>query len=290
MTIQSVNLVWTGDSFDDDIEGGRGYQSLYRVISDDPNELASAVRAVIPLLGTPYPDDFRAYCTKRSGRRIDETRLVWEVTVDYEFKIDEPQSTPLAEPVKFRWASGIYTKAVIKDKDGNAIVNSAGDYFDPPPEIEDVRWTVNIQANLSSIPLAILSYAGAINSDPYTIDGVPVESGKSRIIGLDIGDVQEKDDIKFRTVTMVIEFREEGFKLSELDQGYRRKTTDDPPKLVDILIEDEEGGRNRPSAPMLLDGNGEVLSDPTPETAVFMEFDVYPEFDFTTLPGIEPGA
>lgn len=288
MTIQSVTLVWTGDTFDDDLDGPRGYKSLYRVISDDPFESVQAVRAVVPQRGTPYPSDPQAYAKKRSGSRASDTRLVWEVTVDYEFNKDEPTSTPLEDPVKYRWSSGIYTKAVIKDIDGEAIINSAGDYFDPPPEIEDVRWTVNIQANLSVVPVDILDYAGAINSGSYTVDGVPVEAGKSRIIGLDIGDVQERDDIRFRTVTIVIEFRKDGFKLEELDQGYRKKNDEDPPELVDILIEDEDGNRNRPSAPVLLDGEGEILENPTPETAVYMEFDVYPELDFTILPGIVP--
>lgn len=284
MTITSVNLVWTGDTFDDDSDGGRGYQSLYRVISDDPLESIQAVRLAVPGPRAPYPTDPRAYVRSRSGRRVDESRLVWEVTVDYAFEVNEPPNSPLDEPVKYRWTAGQYTRAVVKDRDGDAIVNSAGDYFDPPPEIEDVRWSVNVQVNVDVVPANILMLQGAVNSGGYTVDGISVDAEKSRIVGLDISEVQERDEIKFRTITMVIEFREEGFSLQQLDQGYRRKNEDD--ELVDIMIEDDSGSLNRVSAPVLLDGEGKPLEDPSPETAVYMTYEVFKLVDFSSLPGL----
>lgn len=286
MAILAANHVWSGESWEDDEEGPRGYQALYRVISNNPTESPLAVRAAVPSLRSAYPSDPAAYLVKRSATRSSESRLVWEVTLTYEFDPEdpeEPEESPLDEPPKFRWTAGQYTKPVIKDRDNEAIVNSAGDYFDPPPEIEDVRWTVNIQKNVASVPAAVLTYAGRVNESSFTVDGVSVLAEKARIVSLDIGELQEKNEINYRVFTCAIEFREEGWDLELLDQGYRIKDGTD---LKDILIADENGDEQRPSSPVLLDGLGAELTDPSPETAVFLMFPVHKLLDFSVLPGI----
>lgn len=288
MAIVSANRVWSGESWDDDIEGSRGYTEFWRIISNDPEESELTIRAALPLPSTAHYLDAAAHVKSRSAVRVAESRLIWECTVEYEFdpkEPEEPTESPLDEPTKFRWTSSLYTKPVIKDLDDEAVVNSAGDYFDPPPEIEKPRWQVNVQKNVASVPVAVLSWAGKVNDDTFEVDGVTVDAECARVIAIDIGEYQEKDDIGFRVFTYTLEFQAEGFALELLDQGYRIK---DGTELKDILIEDDETppGKNRPSAPVLLDGSGDILSDPSPSTAVFLSFDVYETMDFTDLPGI----
>jgi len=290
MSIESVDEIWNGQTWSDERDGSREYQRVYRVISNDPQESPVTVRAngSIPTLWSAHPNDAAAICTGRTARRIDASRLVWEVTVDYAWAPtdaeDEPD--PLNRDPLIRWTSQLVSKPIIKDIDGDAVVNSAGDYFDPPPEAEFPRWNVNIQWNATEVPSAILQYPGMVNSSGITIDGVSVAAERARVVGLDIGELQVENGVEYRVISVVLEVRhadDYGFDLELLDQGYRIKDGDE---LKDILIEDEDGNKNRPSSPVLLDGSGAKLTDPGPDTAEYLEFEVTRKGDLTVFPGI----
>jgi hypothetical protein len=288
--IVSNNLVWSGETWSDDNTGTRTYVELYRIVTDDPNESAVTIRAAVPAPYTPFPNDNAAVVKKRSARRADDSRLIWEVTVEYSFdskEPEEPEESPLNRPAKIRWTSTLVNRAVVRDIDGDAVVNSAGDYFDPPPEAEYPRWTATIQFNAATVPVGILSYAGARNNAAIVVDGVSVSEERARITSLDIGEVTQENDVSFRSITLAVECRDDGddsFDIEPLDQGFRFK---DGTTLKDILIEDEEGKKNRPSAPVLLDGAGAVLANPSTSTAVFLSFVVCRSLDLTVFPGIE---
>lgn len=291
MAVTSIWHVWSGETWDDDAEGARSYTELYRVTSNDPAESPQAIKAAVGGPGTAHPTDPTAFLRSRSASRSSESRLVWEVTLTYGFDPkdpDDPVDNPLNEPTKYRWTAGAYTKPTIKDRNDDAVVNSAGDYFDPPPEVEEPRWSVNVQKNVASVPLAVLTYAGRVNSAGFTVDGVSVLAEKAKIIALDISEYQEKNDIGYRVFTYTVEFREEGWGLEVLDQGYRIIDPADATKRVDILVDDEETppGKQRPSVPVLLNGAGGKLANPSPTTAVFLTFPVHKTLDFTVLPGI----
>jgi hypothetical protein len=286
MAIVDVTEIWSGETWEDEAEGNRTYERLFRVYSDTPTETQLAVKTAvgIPPLGSAYPTDVTAFARRRSARRIDESRLVWEVTVAYDNS--KPDPNPLLQPPKIRWSSSLVTQPVVRDLTGKACLNSAGDYFDPPLEADFPRWTATIQFNTDFVPTWILSYSGAINSSPISIDGVAVDALHARIVSLEIGEVQEENEVSFRQVTVGIECRRVGdqvFDLQPLDQGFREKVEDE---LKDILIEDAEGNLQRPTAPVLLDGNGRMLSNPTPDNAVFLEFPICPRLNFAVFPGI----
>lgn len=287
MAILSIERVWHGETWSDGKKGAREYEELYRVITNDPDASALAVRVAVPVVvGDFYSDDPAARCTGRTAKRHEDSREVWEVTVTYAYEPgdeEEEDDNPLARPALIRWTAAQYTKPVIKDRNGNAVVNSAGDYFDPPPEIEDVRWQVTAQVNWATVPSSILGYAGRVNSAAFTIDGVTVGAGQARLAGLDISEVQYENDVTYRTVTAVYELRNEGFDLEVLDQGFRIK---DGADLKDILIEDEDGNMSRPTSPVLLNGSGGKLSNPTPANAVYETFEVLSQVSFVGLPGV----
>lgn len=292
MAVTNVDLVWSGETWDDTIEGQRAYRELYRVISNDPQESAQNVRgaAGIPALGAAFVSDAAAIAISRSASRLDTTRLVWEVTVEYEIPELEPTDpdNPLNDPVRIRWTSSLERVPAFKDINDEAIVNSAGDYFDPPPEKDQAVWTINIQFNAAVVPAAIISYAGAVNSGAITIDGIAIATEQARMVGLDISEVQERNEISFRTVTLGVAVVDDGdpsldWDLSILDQGFRIK---EEMELKDILIPDEDGNSQRPSSPVLLDGMGAKLTDPSPNSAVFLDFSVTQKLDFTVFPGI----
>lgn len=289
MAITHVDRVWSGETFSDELSGAREYEILYRVISDDPEELAVAVRSHpdIAARGSTFEGDPDAYCTNRRATRREDTRLIWEVTASFAYLENEPEDNPLNDPVKIRWTSALYTRPVIRDNDGDAIVNSAGDYFDPPPEKTFVMWTANIQFNVANRPAGIRGYAGATNNATITIDGDAIAERRARVMGLDITEFQSRNEILFKTVTVAIECLDDddsdGYDLVLMDQGYRIKSGG---VLKDILIEDEDGNLNRPSAPMHLNGGGSLLTDPTPSTVVFRTFEVTKLADLSFFPGV----
>lgn len=282
MAITAITETWRGESWSDETDGSREYERVFTLYSNDPLESAVAVRTYtgLPLPGEPYPDDAAAYVTNRSARRPDNSRLIWEVTVSYAFQVEEPED-PLNMAAVIRWSSGLYERAVYKDRNGDAICNSAGDFFDPPSMAEFPVFTVNVQKNLTAVPTAILSYIGAVNSAEFTVDGVSIPANKARIVGLEVGEKKVEQDVQFRTVTFSMEVRDEEWKHERLDEGLRIK---DAGVLKDILVEDEDGNKERASSPLPLDGAGARLSDPTPTTVKFREFDIYPQLDFNSLP------
>lgn len=226
MAILENNEVWRGESGSDVANGERKYVRKFQIISDDPNETFSAVRAVLPT--GAHPDDASAYVSERSWTRSEESRLVWDAEITYEFKLEDPAEPPLDRAPKIRWSSSLIVKPVVKDINGNAVTNSAGDYFDPPPEAEFPRATATIQFNAAAVPVAILSYIGAVNAAAVTIDGVSIAAERARVVGLDIGEEDEENDEAFRAVTVVVECRDEedeSFDLNELDQGFRIRDT-----------------------------------------------------------------
>lgn len=364
MTITACNEVWRGESFSDTVEGGqREYTTVYQIISDDPAEQPSAVRAALAAVtGGSYPDDAAAYPTKRSARRSDESRLVWEGEVNWEYKLADPSEPPLDRDPKIRWTSSLVSRVITQDINGNAVLNSAGDYFDPPIEAEFPRATATIQFNAAAVPVDTLAYMGAVNNAAVTIDGLAIAAERARVIGLDIGEEDEENDEAFRSVTVVVECRDatdEGWDKAELDQGFRIRDTvevagtlsartgdsvgtltitghgistgqgvdvywnsgsnarigcvagtvsgDNIPitsgagdvlpasstsvfiitgGLKDILIEDEDGNRQRPSAPVLLDGIGGKLENPNLSRAKYRPFVITRKVDLTVFPGI----
>ena len=256
----------------------------------DPDETMVAVRAALPLSYEADPVDGAAVVVTRTATQDKERRTLWRGEVRWKWSPEDAgeEPDPLDRAPKIRWTSRLERNTVEKSRDGKAVLNSAGDYFDPPVEADFVRWTVNIQFNATSIPADIRSYAGAVNDGAITIDGESIAAGRARIIGLDIGELQVENDVPFRSITLAIEVRdddEEDYELHLLDQGYRIKDDDD---LVDILLEDEDGTKNRPSAPVLLDGSGAKLADPNPDDAVFLDFEnpAIREKTFTVFPGV----
>jgi hypothetical protein len=47
-----------------------------------------------------------------------------------------------------------------------------------------------------------------------------------------------------------------------------------------------KGDTEEVTQPVPLDGAGDVLADPTPSTAIFGNFTIYDELDFSALPGV----
>jgi hypothetical protein len=299
MAVTAVNLKPGGQSWDDNKDGTRSYVRRYLVHTDDPDESMVSIRAALPTAYGSDPVDTAAVVVTRSAEQDEKVRTLWhgEVIWTWEPSEDEEEPNPLDREVAIDWTSNTIMVPAIKDKDGDAIVNSAGDYFDPPPEREVERWIAQLEFNSELIPSNIRQYKGAVNISPCTIDGEPIAAERAKIVALRISKKQrwQVDDdtvITYRTVTLGVEIRDdddESFDLELLDQGYRQKIDG---LVSDIMVEPDPDAEDdekpqRTSVPCLLNGSGAKLTNPAPNTAVFLTFDVANLRDLSIFPGIE---
>jgi hypothetical protein len=81
--------------------------------------------------------------------------------------------------------------------------------------------------------------------------------------------------------------RRSGWHAKPLDQGFHRIDPADANNRIPIkLIDADTSEQTFPVDPVLLDGSGDVLSNPGPATAVFGDHRIYKRKAFASLPGI----
>jgi hypothetical protein len=243
----------------------------------------------------PHPDN--GYLTARviKSENQDDSPFHWIVTVEYSSKPLKEQERekenpdPLDRRAKRTWSTTVYQQRVTQDINGEAVVNSEGDYFPDPPEKDASHWTVTVTKNVSTVPAWILSYNDCpINDDEWEIGGVTVDPGCARLYEIRIGDEQEENGITYMQLSYTVEFRKEGWVQKYLNQGFRIQGTDadDNEVLVHAQIwNEEEKQYEKATAPVMIDKAFHVvISRPTPSNVDFMEYDIYEEKDFSVLP------
>jgi len=259
----------------------RRYTRVFRAVTDSNTDEAATVLAYqsCPSLGSIYPHDISAYCRRVRARNESFSKRVWIVTCAYSSEY-EREENPLADPAHITWNSEQFQRPCYEDRNGKAILNSAGDYFDPTIEADDSRWTVTVRKNLAWVPSWLLNYRDAVNSTSFQLDGITFSTGQAKMQAIQIGPWQERNDISFRVISMTMHLKREGWALRILDQGFREK--DPQTRELSDITNDKDG--NKPTVPALLNGQGQALVDPTPENAVILSFDLYEERDFRFLP------
>lgn len=245
---------------------------------------------VLPNRYEPLPDNIFLTLRKLSLQHHDESPLSWIATGHYSSapipqkereKQDNPN--PLNRSATRRWSTTQYKVPVEKDIEGNAVVNTAGDAYDPPPEKDSSHWSVTITKNVSSVPAFIIDYQDAINDDEIEIGGLTVPAKMAKIQAIEIGDLMEENNVSFYQFSYTVEFNKDTWVLSLLQQGLRQKNEIDGTGRLPCV--DEDG--DPVTSPVLLDADGIQQTDPAKIGAVFVDHDVYEEKDFTVLPGIE---
>jgi hypothetical protein len=259
----------------------------FRVRVDSPSDDMVSIYAsgLLPAFLAPHPSNL--FLTARGAaieQEADKHWQWWKATIDYSaepLKSDDKekndQPNPLLRAAKIRWRTNAYERIAEKDKDGNACVNSAGDYFDPPLMRDANRWTVEVAKNVAAVPSWIADVDSPINDASFAIGGLTIAAGKARIQSIEIGELQEENGAAYYAFSFALEFRREGWALSALDQGYHYL---DGSTRKRAQVDGQDSAN-----PVLLDGSGGILPNPEdPTNAVFLDFDVHDELDFSLLP------
>ena len=263
--------------------GKRSYTRAFKLETDSKTDTAYDVgsHASLPVIGSVYPADTAAYVQSISIACVDGYKA-WVATYQYSTERQIDQTDPDNDEVLVSWTSEIYQEPVFKDTSGNGILNSAGDTFtEPLPARDAAHLIAKIRKNVQAIPAWVLSYQNAVNSMAITIGGLSIAAGLAKMQRIEIGEREKRDTLTYYQISFEIHVHKDGWKLEPLDIGFRERNT--AGKLVDIK---NEGDSEVPTTPVMLDGAGKVLNNPTPATAVYREFVVYPELDFTSLPGV----
>jgi hypothetical protein len=292
MSVISCEEIWNGREGSVDQNFLRRYVRVFRVITNDPNDEASIVGAAtgIPALYDTYvtanASDLGSRVIDIQPSQSEDNPRFWQVAVEYSGAENPPEVAP-----DVKWGSNKEQRTFERDIFGDAILNSAGQFFDPPPEGDDSRPTLVITRNETLYNPALATiYQDAVNSDTWTIVAPAMTPfvalpGEAKCMSIE-AQYHEEKNYAWWSVTYSFEFRRvdtsvglTGWIKQILDQGRYQRSTDDTNKLTPCL--DDKG--QPVDDPVPLDGSGAQLSDPSPTNAVWLTRQVYKQLPFTAL-------
>jgi hypothetical protein len=295
MAILSVDEIRKSRSGGIDAQWHRTYRRAWRVVTDGPYAIgALGARLAIPVFFGQYyvlknasnvvvEFDTNAFAVKIEAQIDGDCNddSSWIVTVDYgPYDPTQFPENPLNHPIKISWGENRFEQGVTEDINGDPVLNSAGDYFDPPITIDDSRPTLRIVRNERTYdPNYAKTWKDTLNAD--TFFGQPPNSWK---MSTPLGDLDYNPVCGFYyIVTYQFEFDPELWKKKILDQGMRQIVGG-----VKTNMKDDDGGDL--NAPLPLNGEGEKLV--AGEDPVFLTFEIYQESDYSQLnldPASAPG-
>lgn len=299
MAVLTTTEIWEGRSGRVNRTGVREYSRAYRVttdtFADDATVAANAQDPVtslaVPAIGDSFgTNDANAICVSVKPTQQASDPRVWVVSVDYTSDPGGATATQPENPLQRAAVESLsfnkITRPLPIDQDGKAIRNSAGDMYDPLPEVEVARPVLKIQRNEGAFAYSTaVDYVGTIND--ATFRGAP--AGQARMIEISATQ-QFENGISFFSVNYAIEFwRQEidgtayGWDLAIPDRGFRVLVggvpTLKPPEAQDAAG-NTLGASPNPEA-IFLDGSGGELA--TNGTIVINQFRAYERKDFGAL-------
>lgn len=283
MTITAVNPTGDNNGLDMDSEGHYTIPISYRLKSDNAQESPLVVAASVPLI-YPYGDllAFILKLDRLSVNRVANSKYHWTADVIYSSRTTDPDkagpgksgnTSPLSEPADISWSSGATTEIVEKDTNGDAILNSVGEAFDPPVEIQVAQPTLTVVQNESTFSgETALDYVFRVNTAPFA------GAAAGKLLCTSIGATQEyQNGTTFWKVTYQFMYRESGWQKSLLNQSMIEKDGSDY-----VRIKDSDGQFVTEPVPIAADGTAIDRAN-LPASAVFLDFDVYETADFNDL-------
>lgn len=240
-------------------------------IARSTTETVGGIR--IPALWESHPYDPWIY-VKNKTVRMWEGPLHWLVTVEYEYV-----ENPLEEPFIAEWLFSSSNEPIDRDREGNALVNSSDEPWDPPIQEEAHDIVLRITRNEPSYnPLAAYEYKKSVNQDTFL--WFPEKTVKCSVFE---GLRQRRANLYYAQVHYEFMIRLDktpdggsyiGWLRRILDQGLRTKSGGNY-----TLIKDSEG--NPITTPVLLNGSGQQLASGA--NPVFLTYETKNLKNFSTL-------
>lgn len=175
MAIIQINEIWQGRSGGESFEA-RQYTRVFRVRTNNKFDTAVEVKlSGVPVLKDLHNVDNGAFCQDIDAKQEPFSPTIWIVTCSYSSKnenVVKDKDNPLNDVAQITWTTEQFQRVAAFDRDGDAILNSAGQIFDPPLQVDDTRVVVNIVTNQAFVPTWIIDTPDTLNSTSVTIDGL----------------------------------------------------------------------------------------------------------------------
>jgi hypothetical protein len=227
MTVIACHKIPGRDGYTD-LKGVRTWTQPWRVQTNDPLDGPQVVanHSELPALYSSYSSgndsDSYALLVKRVPREEgDGSRKSWIVTC--EFRTDaiqrESLSSPLLDPVRYSVNFDQFSTIARQSLEtGERLINSMGQVFTPPPEVDQSRPVYAVQRNESSINLPfIIDMIDSVNQAAWK--GCAPRTVKCKAI--QTGDIQQRNGIEYYTVAYEFHLNPETWDLRVLNQGTR---------------------------------------------------------------------
>lgn len=269
-----------------EIGTGGSFTRTFLVTTDDaeldgPYEVCFC--AGVPRIGDPFPSNPLYTCRTITPEPVASPSLSWYVTCEYSRRSNDPDDepdNPLNRPVEIDIGSVKYRQVITVDQSGDGITNSAGDAFDPPPEIERSHPTITFTRNEPFFNFATHSkpYVNYVNSSTFSGG----DSGTVKCSEINATFHRENNQ-DYWQVRYVFEYNPDGWQLSLLDLGYNYLALDSGSGTIKRYRLKDGDGRDI-TTPVPLDGTGvDIAPDDLPAAAVYLDFTVFPSVDFGAL-------
>lgn len=278
------------------VQGGDVYVHVYKIVFPSrPTSVYSVLRArkgkvAIPSLGMKHTDNLHARVISVQPRQIDDSDRVFEAIVTFSTKAPDegaPEEihNPLERPPEWGFEFQGVEVEMVKDANDKPVLNSAGRPFQQQPTdtIFSVVMNVSHYVAESLYPLALVrQYAGAINTDQYSLCGFVMPAFTTRFIPAGAREHRE-GGITCVQVAWKFELRDplpnqqndgEQWDSRLLDCGYGGPISagdpQDPFRMIYEPFRDEDG--NQLQELTLLDGNGQKLDRPFTDEPFHLHF------------------
>lgn len=282
-------------------KGVTTYTRTFQLETDDPTDNAATIYASgqLPAYMAAHPDDSNCTLREYNVTPTDDTRTVWEAECTYsneqqsqEEEQRQNQPTPHLRPTEISWEGVAREVALMRDRTGARIVNTVGDPFDPPLVTTVFDLVCNLSKNMLAVPVYLFDYQGSVNSSPFVVDGLTVDTGCALFGPVRISPVQTESIYTFRVVQIPLHFRAkrdavdeddtppEPWKVEVLNAGLRQKSG-----TTRVNIYDDATPPMPVTAPWPLAENGTRLpANYDISDLHYLTFDVHKRRDFNALP------
>ena len=303
MSVLSVNEIHTRRGIVKDDKGVRRATRVWQIATSDPYDEAVVIEASGSIVKrydayvTTNATDLNLLVRNIRIQQDTESRLHWTITAEYsdERKTSkDKEANPLLRETDISRSASSYQKIAEVAVDDNigksaygtetAIVNSAGDPFVPPPQVDDTRYTITLAKNFATYDDQTgYDYTNSVNDGTYF--GAATRTLKIASIDVPPKITEQVDgigDVEYYRVTTTMEYRPETWDLSILDKGYNEFISGSTTQTQEISTSTaSENGTQPVSEPVLLDGNGAQLA--AGGTPSYRQYRYYREKDFDVL-------
>ena len=156
------------DPSEEDLQNSMGIRTYTRGFKLETSDITERGYAVgshpsLPKIGSVHPHDPSAWC-RNIRVKNHEPWKGWKAWADYSSEFEMAEN-PLLEPARVRGDSELFREVVWQDINGDAILNSAGDFFsDPAPEKDRHNRYFVVTKNVASVPSWLIDSEDAVNS------------------------------------------------------------------------------------------------------------------------------